>query len=274
MNIMKIPDSPKELIKSLPKDLKDLLLKQWSAKQNPEWHPEGNTLKHIIVVLKRAYHHYPDDPNMIMAALFHDLGKVDTYQINPKTGQPTAYGHENKSTDYVEQHRSWIESFDGTDVDEIKYLVQNHMKVKPSTWNSMKDSKKEPIKTNKSFDKLMGFTDKLDGGGTEIEKKKLQETIRRILIEETNLISLRRNFHKIPNYIRATYKWLRANSFNNFDEFINRVIFNTTRDFASDYSENFDDYQDNIEKLKDPIKDIIMKEYYDEILEYYNKEMK
>lgn len=175
-----LPDSAQNLIKSLPKELKDLLFKQWVAKQNPEWHPEGNTLKHIIVVLKRAYHHYPDDPNMIMAALFHDLGKIDTYQINPKTGQPTAYGHENKSTEYVEQYRSWIEGFEGTDVDEIKYLVQNHMKVKPSTWDSMKDTKKEPIRTNKSFDKLMGFTDKLDGGGTEIEKKKLQEQIDRI----------------------------------------------------------------------------------------------
>lgn len=166
----KIPATPQQLIKNLPTELKDLFFKQWGAKQNPKWHPEGNTLKHIIVVLKRAYHHYPDDPNMIMAALFHDLGKMDTYAINPKTGEPTAYGHENKSSDYIDQYRDWIEQFDGVDVYEIKYLVQNHMKVKPSTWDSMKDAKKEPIKTHSAFDKLMGFTDKLDGGGTQIEK--------------------------------------------------------------------------------------------------------
>ena len=166
----KIPATPQQLIKNLPSELKDLFFKQWGAKQNPKWHPEGNTLKHIIVVLKRAYHHYPDDPNMIMAALFHDLGKMDTYAINPKTGEPTAYGHENKSSDYIDQYRDWIEQFDGVDVDEIKYLVQNHMKVKPSTWDNMKDTKKEPIKTHSAFDKLMGFTDKLDGGGTQIEK--------------------------------------------------------------------------------------------------------
>ena len=171
--------TPRELVKNLPQELKELLFKQWGAKQNPEWHPEGNTLKHIIVVIRRAYHHYPDDPNMIMAALFHDLGKIDTYKINPKTGQPTAYGHEDKSTDYVEQFRDWIESFEGTDVDEIKYLVKNHMKVKPSTWDQMKDKKKEPIKSHPAFDKLMGFTDKLDGGGTDIK-----ESIRRILRED------------------------------------------------------------------------------------------
>ena len=176
----KLHATPQELIKNLPKELKELLFKQWDAKQNPEWHPEGNTLKHIIVVIKRAYHHYPDDPNMVMAALFHDLGKIDTYKINPKTNQPTAYGHEDKSTDYVEKFKDWIESFEGMDVEEIKYLVKNHMKVKPSTWDQMKDKKKEPIMSHPAFDKLMGFTDKLDGGGTD-----LKESIRRILKEET-----------------------------------------------------------------------------------------
>lgn len=185
----KLHATPQELIKNLPKELKELLFKQWGAKQNPEWHPEGNTLKHIIVVIKRAYHHYPDDPNMVMAALFHDLGKIDTYKINPKTNQPTAYGHEDKSTDYVEKFKDWIESFEGMDVEEIKYLVKNHMKVKPSTWDQMKDKKKEPIMSHPAFDKLMGFTDKLDGGGTD-----LKESIRRIIKEElrSNLIFLRR----------------------------------------------------------------------------------
>jgi hypothetical protein len=167
---MNIPNNPKELIKIMPEELKKLFFSQWNAKQNPKWHPEGNTLKHIIVVLNRAFHHYGDDPNMIMSALFHDLGKMDTYQINPKTGQPTAYGHEIKSSDYVEKFKNWIESFDGTDIDEIKYIVTNHMKVKPSTWESMKDTKKEPISTNPAFEKLMGFTNKLDGGGTSIKE--------------------------------------------------------------------------------------------------------
>ena len=173
----KLPATPKELIKSLPDKLKKLLFKQWNAKQNPTWHPEGNSLKHIIVVIQRAYRHYPDDPNMIMAALFHDLGKMDTYAIKPTTGQPTAYGHENKSTDYVEQFKDWISTFEGTDVDEIKYLVQNHMKIKPRTWDSMKDIKKEKISSNPSFDKLKGFTSKLDGGGYDLDKEEETEGV-------------------------------------------------------------------------------------------------
>lgn len=162
------PSTPKLLIKNLPEELKKLLFKQWQAKQNPNWHPEGNTLKHILVVINRAYHHYPDDPNMIMAALFHDLGKMDTYAIHPKTGQPTAYGHEDRSVEYIDQFSDWVRSFEGVDIDEVKYLVKNHMKVKPSTWDVMKDAKKEPIKSHPSFEKLMGFTKKLDGGGRHI----------------------------------------------------------------------------------------------------------
>jgi hypothetical protein len=174
-----LPSNVKDLVRSLPIELKELLFKQWRATQNEKWHPEGNTLKHIIIVLKRAYHHYPNDPNMVIASLFHDLGKMDTHNINPKTGKPTAYGHEKESVIYVEKFKDWIESFEGADVEEIKYIVKNHMKVKPKTWEVMKDSKKEPIKTHKSFEKLMGFTNKLDGGGINIT-----ETIKRILKED------------------------------------------------------------------------------------------
>ena len=63
----------------------------------------------------------------------------------------------------------------------LKIGFKNHMKVKPSTWDQMKDKKKEPIMSHPAFDKLMGFTDKLDGGGTD-----LKESIRKILREESN----------------------------------------------------------------------------------------
>jgi len=177
-----LPTDFRSLYDSMPDELKDLMFRQWEAKQNPKWHPEGNSLKHILVVIKRAYHHYPDDPNMIMAALFHDLGKMDTYGINPKTGEPTAYGHEDKSEKYVEEYRDWIESFEGTDVEEIKYLVKNHMKIKPSTWDVMKASKKEPISSHSAFEKLRGFTDKLDGGGTMMEQS-IRRNLRRLVNE-------------------------------------------------------------------------------------------
>jgi len=166
MNKREIPSTPQELIRSLPQDLKKLFFDQWGAKQSKKWHPEGNSLKHIILVLRRAYNKYGDDPNMIMAALFHDLGKMDTYAINPKTGEPTAYGHDAKSGEYVKQYADWIESFEGANVDVIEYLVINHMKMKPSTWDVMKQAKKDPIEQNPAFDKLKGF-ETIDIGGIQ-----------------------------------------------------------------------------------------------------------
>jgi hypothetical protein len=225
----KLQATPQELIRSLPKELKDILFKQWGAKQNPEWHPEGNTLKHILVVIRRAYHHYPDDPNMIMAALFHDLGKMNTYNINTKTGQPTAYGHEYKSTDYVEEFRDWIETFQGTDVDEIKYIVKNHMKVKPSTWDKMRDNKKEPIMSHPAFDKLMGFTDKLDGGGTH-----LKESIRTILREETEFsLQFRRRISLFEILMKNNFVTNYPCDFENFTAFM-QGIHNEIREYISE----------------------------------------
>ena len=194
----KLPATPNELIRTLPQELKQLLFAQWGAKQNPKWHPEGNSLKHILVVIKRAYHHYPDDPNMIMAALFHDLGKMDTYAINPKTGEPTAYGHEAKSGDYVKQYADWILSFEGTNIDVIEYLVINHMKMKPSTWSVMKQAKKDPIEQNPAFDKLRGF-ETIDIGGIE-EAKMTPERYNKII----NNVS--KNFNITESAVKSIIK--------------------------------------------------------------------
>ena len=253
----KIHATPQELIKNLPKELKELLFKQWGAKQNPKWHPEGNSLKHILVVIKRAYHHYPDDPNMIMAALFHDLGKMDTYAINPKTQEPTAHGHEDKSTDYIEQFRNWIESFEGTNVDEIKYLVKNHMKVKPSRWEQMRDKKKEPISSHPAFNKLMNFTNKLDGGGTDIK-----ESIRKILRENNQeLMEIRKpllNYLKTkltntPDYIIQDlfYKNLKGGSQEDIDNFVNEFK-NVKWELKTNFPISYDIFDDRtVKKLRE-----------------------
>jgi HD superfamily phosphodiesterase len=158
--------SYKHLISIAPRTLKELLFRQWEAKQNIVWHPEGNTLKHIIVVLRRAYKKYPNNPNIIMAALFHDLGKMDTYGINEKTGQPTAYGHEHKSAEYVLEYKDWILSFEGTDIEAIHFIVKNHMLVKyPNpVLESMRLSKRVAIENHRSFNDLIFFST-IDKGG-------------------------------------------------------------------------------------------------------------
>lgn len=165
-----------------PEELKSLVFSQWKAKQNPKWHPEGNTLKHIITVTNRAFKHFPNNPHIQLAAYFHDLGKLATADINPKTGQPTAYGHEKISSDLVDKYKSFITKM-GADPDIVRYIVKNHMKIKPRTWDIMRQKKKDPIMNDPFFDDLMKFGNIDKGGLKELKqnsKMKLKNLSRRI----------------------------------------------------------------------------------------------
>ena len=161
----------RELVEKSPKELKDILYSNWQAKQNPKWHPEGNTLKHIIVVTNRAIKTEPYNINLILAGYFHDLGKMATYEISPKTGQPTAYGHENISADLVDKYQDFITELGGNP-EVVNYIVKNHMRMKPSTWDVMKDVKKDVIKSHPSFSDLEKFST-IDKGGLN-EKQELK----------------------------------------------------------------------------------------------------
>jgi hypothetical protein len=68
------PKNIKELLLIAPEELVNITMSLKEVPQNSKWHPEGNTLKHVIVVFKRAVEHHGDDLDMAMAAFFHDLG--------------------------------------------------------------------------------------------------------------------------------------------------------------------------------------------------------
>jgi len=153
----------KDLYRASPPELKQIIIDQWKIKQNPTYHPEGNTLKHIIVVTNRAFKNFPDNKNIQLAAYFHDLGKLATYDINPKTGQPTAYGHEIESVNLINKFSNFIEQ-QGANPKIVEYIVKNHMKIKPSTWDVIKPSKKNPIINDPNYQDLEKFGT-IDKGG-------------------------------------------------------------------------------------------------------------
>lgn len=151
----------KDLIKLAPKELQTIIWQQWKAPQNPKHHPEGNTLKHIAVVINRAIKEHPGDIDIILSALFHDLGKYHT--LGFKNDTPTAHGHEKISVKFVDEFADWIKQMGG-DVDKIRFIVSNHMKVKSNVWDVMKQTKKDVITKDPNFEPLQKFT-KLDKGG-------------------------------------------------------------------------------------------------------------
>ena len=156
----------KDILLQAPGELVKITMSLKDVAQNPKWHPEGNTLKHVITVFKRAVEHHPDNLDLAVAAFFHDLGKLETYEISPKTGQPTAHGHEKVSAKLVKQYADWIKQI-GANPANVYYITANHMKMKPRVWDVMKDKKKDKIKSFRAFGDLEKFS-KIDRGGLDI----------------------------------------------------------------------------------------------------------
>jgi hypothetical protein len=149
----------RDLFNKLPKELQKRVYNLKTVPQNPKWHPEGNTLKHVITVVNRSLKY--NDIDLAIAAIMHDIGKDITFKPHPKTGLPTAYGHENVSADLVKKYRKWIESM-GADYDTVYYIVKNHMRYKQL--NIMKPSKVAAIQSHPNYDKLCKFGN-CDKGG-------------------------------------------------------------------------------------------------------------
>jgi hypothetical protein len=109
----------------------------------------------------------------------------------------------------------------------------------------------------------------------------LQEQIYRIqemmgVVNEDALRKIKRRMGYLDKVIKSTYHWLDPKRFNNFEEFLQRVIFTTTRDFLTGEF----DYTDYQQVLKDRdesqefIKLIILDNYYNEIKEYFEQHTK
>lgn len=159
-DILKKVKNFKDLFKLLPKELQKLIYDLKNTPQRPDFHTEGNVLKHTIVVVNRSLKE--NDLDMAIAAIFHDLGKPQTTIINPKTGYHSQPNHAKYSAKFVKRHTDWIKEI-GANPANVYYIVRNHMKFKRL---------KDPIKRKKmlSFrakDKLQKFS-KHDKGGLNV----------------------------------------------------------------------------------------------------------
>ena len=85
-------------------------------------------------------------------------------------------------------------------------------------------------------------------------------------------LKLRRNLDVLPKFISSTYKWLNPKAFNDFEEFLDRVVFSATRDFVAEFNDDIENYERTVAYFQKIVKDIVYNEYYDEILYWYTKE--
>jgi hypothetical protein len=153
------PKKFRDIYDALPSDLKKRVMNLKNFDQRRDAHPEGNVLKHTIAVTNRALK--TGDIDFALSALFHDIGKDSTAALHPKKGFWTHYGHEKVSAVLVKKYATWIKSMGG-DVDDIHYIVKQHMRMK--VFDKMRWYKQDKMRKDKAFGKLQKFTT-FDKGG-------------------------------------------------------------------------------------------------------------
>jgi len=148
-----------ELCLIAPKILYEYIMAARDVPQSPRWHPEGpneptphNVYFHTQIVYDRAKQY--GDPNLMMAAFFHDLGKVDTTELNDH-GSWGSHGHEFVSAKLVERYKDWIEEM-GCNFDLVYNVVKEHMRIK--RMNEMRPSKQKELLDNLYYSYIEKFT--------------------------------------------------------------------------------------------------------------------
>jgi hypothetical protein len=119
------------LVASLPTILKNRFERAKNIMHSPTYHPEGSVYNHIKIVVERCTQY--NDPVMVAAALLHDICKVDTAAINPKTGYNSFIGHEDVAAKLIRNNSEiqvWISNYCGIEnLDKVVGIVANHMKI-------------------------------------------------------------------------------------------------------------------------------------------------
>ena len=144
-----------EIVEILPGEIQDVLEKLKHIEQPIEWHPEGSVFEHEKIVTQKAIQ--IGDINLIIASIFHDLGKLTTTKLNNK-GKWSSPGHDVESTKYVVKYEDWIRN-QGADFDEVKFIVENHMRMQH--FSEMRKEKQIKLMSSPYFEKLELFS-KLD----------------------------------------------------------------------------------------------------------------
>lgn len=139
----------------LPDKIKDYIDKSKIIPQSVKWHPEFFVYNHIKIVTNRAKR--TGNLNLTLAAIFHDLGKMECTKKHPTIPYKwTTHGHEKISARIVSEHKEWIKSIGG-DFDLIYFIVDQHMRVKQLS--EMKAHKRHQLENHVWYKHLAIFVD-------------------------------------------------------------------------------------------------------------------
>ena len=146
----------KQIISTLPQHIQQKLNDLKTLRERPDFHPEPSAFHHIEIVTNRCIQF--GDLDLICAGIFHDIHKLDTMQINPKSGHPTSPGHDKWAQKTIENDpavKQWIIDF-GADPDTVAGLCGQHMRMHQI--GQMKPTKQKLMMDMQFFDKLAVFS--------------------------------------------------------------------------------------------------------------------
>lgn len=145
-----------DIINELPTEMFDKLMELKTLRERPDFHPEESTFEHIKIVTNRAIK--LGDADLIMAGIFHDIHKLDTMEINPKTGWPTSPGHDKWALKTIQKNsnvQDFIKSFNAS-CDNVAGICGEHMRI--ARIHEMRKKKQDDMRKLPFFLKLQIFT--------------------------------------------------------------------------------------------------------------------
>lgn len=126
-----------------------------NLRERPDYHPEPSCWDHINEVAYRA--HLIGNVNLILTAWLHDSFKLILNKTNPKTGWPSAPGHDKAAARLVRTNRDiqcWI-IYCGGDIECVAWLCEQHMRI--GQIDKMRPAKQESLRNHKWFPLLEIF---------------------------------------------------------------------------------------------------------------------
>jgi hypothetical protein len=141
-----------EAISHLPESIVESLK---SLEQNRKWHPEGSVYNHIKIVYEQCLK--TNSTDLMICAIFHDLGKIDTSETIIKNGEEriVSYGHERYAKVYLDRY---LEEYNYEDKEAIYWICENHMRAHQLKSGKLKNPVKKKLLTDSPYyAKLMQF---------------------------------------------------------------------------------------------------------------------
>ena len=130
-----------------------------NCEQNEKYHTEGVVTNHIKLVFEYAKKF--NDIDILLAAIFHDLGKPETFAKREKNGELhiSNIGHELKCKKYIDLYFDLYSDL-SDNKDKIIEICENHMKAHLYlSGNMSKKAKREAFEKLTYFNDVIKFTE-------------------------------------------------------------------------------------------------------------------